>query len=679
MTLSTDQLRQKIEQLRALLNQYRHEYYVLDTPTIPDHDYDQLWQQLQALEQAYPEWARPDSPTQHVGASPLPTFAPVKHRSPMLSLSNAFEAQHITDFDRRLRTRLEVDLIEYVAEVKIDGLAISLCYEQGQLIQAATRGDGSQGENVTANVKTISCIPQQLKGKNIPRFLEVRGEVFMTRQGLVELNQKQAQAQERIFANPRNAAASSLRQLDAHITAQRPLLFTAYVVAEMDGITPILSHYELLQQLAQFGLPISSYSEKVTGVSGCLAYYEKIKTLRDQLPFDIDGVVYKVNDLAQQQLAGFVARAPRWAIAHKLPPQEVATTVLAIDSQVGRTGAITPVAHLQPVSVGGVTVSRATLHNQEEIKRKDIRVGDTVIVRRAGDVIPEIVSVVLAQRPENAQPFVFPAYCPSCGSELTPNDNEDVVIRCRNQFHCPAQLQQSVVHFASRRAMDIAGLGEKLITQLLEKNYIADVADLYQLQIETLTHLERMGKKSAENLIRALEASKQVSLGRFLYALGIRNVGEVTAQQLAERYGTLNALMQADIDSLKSTAGIGEQVAQMIYDFFQEKSNQELLARLKAAQLVACQDQINSSPVATPKAQILVGKTIVLTGVFQQFTRDELTRQLRELGATVSGSVSKKTHYVAVGESAGSKLTKAQELGVTCLNETELLALMGKI
>lgn len=673
-----DSIQQQAQQLRQQLEHYQYEYYVLDAPTVPDSEYDRLFQQLQQLEAQYPELIRPDSPTQRVGATPQAAFAEVVHAVPMLSLGNAFTAEDIQDFDRRARERLNKTPIEYAAELKLDGLAVSLRYEHGQLVQAATRGDGSHGEDVTHNVRTIQSIPLKLRGEQYPPVLEVRGEVFMNHAGFRQLNATQETKGERIFANPRNAAAGSLRQLDAKATASRPLQFFCYGVGEVQGVELPSTHSETLTYLASLGLPVSHDSEIVTSPQGCLDYYQRILAKRDQLPFDIDGVVYKVNRLADQQTLGFVSRAPRWAIAHKLPPQEVLTTVLAIEVQVGRTGALTPVARLAPVDVGGVTVTNATLHNQAEVTRKDVRVGDTVTIRRAGDVIPEVVGVMLERRPADTVPFQLPDRCPVCDSDVVRVEGE-AVARCEGSLKCPAQRKQALQHFASRRAMDIEGLGEKLIEQIVDRGLVNSIADLFTLSHDQWLSLERMGKKSVDKLLAALADSKQTDLPRFLYALGIREVGEATARQLAQHFGNLPALMRADLDTLQTVQDVGPVVAQHIHAFFQQARNQEVIQRLQAVGITWAETEPRSEAVQTvATAQALAGQTFVLTGTLNGLSREQATERLQALGATVSGSVSKKTHYVVAGEKAGSKLTKAQNLGVKVLDEAGLMQLLAE-
>ncbi|MEJ2451559.1 MAG: NAD-dependent DNA ligase LigA [Gammaproteobacteria bacterium] len=662
---------QRAARLREDINHHNYLYYVLDAPEIPDSEYDRLLRELQSLEQAHPELIVPESPTQRVGATPLSEFAEVKHRVPMLSLNNAFDEDEVQGFDRRARERLQVEQISYTAEPKLDGLAISLLYEQGVLVRGATRGDGTTGEDVTQNVRTIDAIPLKLVGKDYPRVLEVRGEVIMSRSGFEKLNAAQRQKGEKSFANPRNAAAGSLRQLDSRITASRPLTFYAYAVGVVeDGALPD-SHLKILAQLRDWGLRTNPEIRHVDGVAGCLAYYHDMERKRDGLDYDIDGVVYKVDDLGQQETLGFVSRAPRWAIAHKFAAQEEMTRLLAIEVQVGRTGALTPVARLEPVFVGGVTVTNATLHNQDEIERKDIRIHDTVIVRRAGDVIPEVVSAVLSKRPKNAKKFVMPTSCPVCGSEVIRLENE-AVARCTGGLFCAAQRKEAIKHFASRRAMDIEGLGEKLVEQLVDQDVIRDVADLYSLSVSQLAELERMGEKSAQNIVDALQHSKATSLPRFLFALGIRQVGESTARTLARHFGSLEAIMQADEDALVAVPDVGPVVAESIAHFFHEPHNQKVITKLRKVGVHWPDIEVMEETVLP-----LAGKTFVLTGTLASMSREEAKEKLQRLGAKVSGSVSKKTDYVVVGETPGSKATKAEQLGVTLLDEQAFLRLLG--
>ncbi|MCP5421160.1 MAG: NAD-dependent DNA ligase LigA [Gammaproteobacteria bacterium] len=667
-------VRQRSAQLREQLDWHNYRYYALDDPQITDAEYDRLLRELQDLEREYPDLVTPDSPTQRVGTTPLGSFIQVRHDLPMLSLDNAFTDQEIHDFDRRVREQLDATAaIQYAAEPKLDGLAVSLRYEDGLLVRGATRGDGSVGEDITHNVRTIPSVPLRLQGGDYPRLLEVRGEVFMPKRGFAELNAQALQRGEKLFANPRNAAAGSLRQLDSRITASRPLEIFCYAVGQVeDGELPDL-HSAILARLKTWGLRVCSELNVVNGAAGCLEYYRAMLDRRDGLPYEIDGVVYKVDRLEQQRSLGFVARAPRWAIAHKFPAQEVLTQVLAIQVQVGRTGALTPVARLEPVSVGGVTVTNATLHNADEIRRKDVRVGDTVFVRRAGDVIPEVVKVLLESRPIDAQAFVMPERCPVCGSQVIRPEGE-AVSRCVGGLICSAQRKEAIRHFASRRALDIEGLGDKLVDQLVEQELIHDPADLYHLDVKTLAKLERMGEKSAAKLAQALDRSRSTTLARFLYALGVRGVGEATAQTLAAHFGTLKALMAADEERLQKIPDIGPVVAAQIHAFFAEAHNQEVIERLQQAGI----RWPDSEPQAQGIGQLpLAQKTFVLTGTLTSMSRDQAKARLQSLGAKVSGSVSAKTSYVVAGSDPGSKRDKARELGVPVLSEAEWLELLA--
>jgi len=669
--MSASGIAQQIESLREQINHHNYLYYVLDAPEIPDAEYDRLLRKLQELEADHPELITPESPTQRVGAEPLKAFLEVAHTVPMLSLSNAFEEQEVLDFDRRVREALEINKVTYAAEPKLDGLAVSLRYENGILVRGSTRGDGYRGEDVTLNVRTIDSIPLKLVGGEYPRVLEVRGEVFMSKQGFADLNEAQRKKNDKAFANPRNAAAGSLRQLDPRITATRPLEFYCYGIGEFDGPALSKQHSGLLQQLKSWGVRVNPESRAVEGAAGCLDYYRKMQQRRESLSYDIDGVVYKVDSIEAQSRLGFVSRAPRWAVAHKFPAEEEMTELLGIDVQVGRTGAITPVARLKPVFVGGVTITNATLHNQDEIERKDVRVGDIVIVRRAGDVIPEVVQPVLSKRKRSARKFKMPHKCPECGSEIVRLEGE-AVARCTGGLYCPAQRREAVKHFVSRRAMDIEGLGEKLVEQLDQLGIIKDVADLYRLQADKLAEIERMGEKSADNIIKALEKSKQTTLPRFLFALGIRQVGEATAQTLARHFGELDALMAADQEALTQVPDVGPVAAESIYTFFRQKHNREVIRKLQNA-------GVNWPHVAVKAGkQPLAGKTFVITGTLPGMTRDEAKAALQELGAKVAGSVSKKTDYVVVGADPGSKAAKAEELGVAMIDEDGLRKLLSQ-
>ena len=674
---SSASIQDRIETLREELRHHSHLYYVLDTPELPDAEYDRLFRELQSLEQDHPEFHDPDSPTQRVGGDASATFTKVKHRVAMLSLDNVFNTEELEAFDRRLRDRLDLDdaaALTFSAEPKLDGLAVSLLYEHGRLVRAATRGDGSTGEDVTANVRTIKSIPLKLIGSRLPEVLEVRGEVFMPRAGFEALNRSALSNDEKTFANPRNAAAGSLRQLDPEITASRPLSMYCYALGQAEGVDEFATHTQALQQLREWGLPVSPETLTVEGVSGCLAFYERILAARDDLPYEIDGVVYKVDDLAQQRALGFVSRAPRWAIAHKFPAQEEMTVVDDVEFQVGRTGALTPVARLQPVFVGGVTVSNATLHNMDEVERKDIRIGDHVIVRRAGDVIPEIVSAITSKRSGDESKIVMPAACPVCGSLVERLEGE-AVARCTGGLICTAQRVEAIKHFVSRKAMNIDGLGEKLVEQFIEQELVATVADIYRLDVDTVAGLERMAEKSASNLIAAIDASRHVELARFIYALGIREVGEATAASLATAYGSMQAVMAADQDSLIEVPDIGPIVAEHIVNFFRQQHNIDVINDLLDADGAG----ITFEKVETATTETaLTGKTVVITGTLSE-SRDVYKQRLIAAGAKVTGSVSASTDYLLAGDKAGSKLAKAEKLGVEVLDEAALDEMLGNI
>ncbi len=662
---------QRAQQLRTEIEHHNYLYYALDAPEIPDATYDQLLRELQALETRYPALITPDSPTQRVGTAPLSAFSQISHRVPMLSLNNAFEAAEVDAFDRRCREGTGQALIEYAVEPKFDGLAISLRYENGVFVQGATRGDGTTGEDVTANLRTIRAIPMRLAGTSLPAVLEVRGEVLMLKADFAALNAQQGARGDKLFANPRNAAAGSLRQLDPRITATRPLHFFAYGVGAVDGWPVPATHAASMQQLADLHLPVARERAVVYGAKGLLDYYQQIGVQRAQLPYDIDGVVYKVNDLALQTRLGFVARAPRFAIAHKFPAEEALSQVLDIDVQVGRTGVLTPVARLAPVFVGGVTVTNATLHNEDEIRRKDVRIGDSVSVRRAGDVIPEVVAVVLSRRPVDAREFVMPTTCPVCGSHVERLPDE-AASRCTGGLFCPAQRKQALRHFASRRAMDIDGLGEKLIDQMIDSGLVHSPADLYRLGVLSLANLDRMAEKSAQNLLVAIEHSKHTTLARFIYALGIRNVGEQTAKDLARYFGNLDALMTADEAALQRVPDVGPVVASAILQFFAELHNRTVIELLRASGV----HWPEGSAVAQAPATGITGKRFVLTGTLPNLSRDEAKAKIEALGGKVVGSISAKTDYVVVGAEPGSKFIKAQELGLTILDEMALIVLL---
>ncbi len=662
----------RARQLRADIEQHNYQYYALDRPLISDADYDRLFRELQDLEQEYPQLVTPDSPTQRVGAAPSTDFAPVTHRTPMLSLNNAFEDAAVVAFDRRVREALESEHVEYAAEPKLDGLAVSLAYEHGVLKTGATRGDGYTGEDVTANLRTLRAIPLRLRGPHPPAWLEVRGEVLMLKADFEQLNRTQSLQGEKEFANPRNASAGSLRQLDPRITATRRLAFFAYGTGGSD-YGELRRHSHLLDRLAELGFPVTAERAVVTGIAGLLGYYHAIGARRERLPFDIDGVVYKVNDLTAQSTLGFVSRAPRFAIAHKFPAEEATTVVEGIDVQVGRTGALTPVARLKPVFVGGVTVTNATLHNEDEVQRKDIRIGDTVVVRRAGDVIPEVVRSVAVGRAPHARRFVLPAHCPECGSAVQRLADE-AIARCTAGLYCPAQRKQALLHFASRRAMDIEGLGEKLVEQLVDKSIVRTPADLYKVKFEELAALERMAEKSAANLMAAIEKSKQTTLARFIFALGIRNVGESTARDLARCFGSGERLATADAATLQQVPDVGPVVAQSIASFFAEPHNREVIAQLLAAGVSFAATDPRQIETGSP----VYGKTFVLTGTLPHLKRDDAQRSIRDQGGKVSGSVSKQTDYLVAGAEPGNKYDKALELGITILDEASFLKLFER-
>ena len=657
--------------LQTELARLEHAYYVLDQPLVPDAEYDRLYRELLDLEQKHPDWISADSLSQRVGGTPLKVFNEVKHAVPMLSLNNAFEESELINFDRRCRDGLGLESVNYACELKFDGLAISLRYEHGVLVQAATRGDGASGEDVTVNIRTIRAIPLRLTGKKIPDVLEVRGEVFMHRDDFEKMNKYAATLGEKEFANPRNAAAGSLRQLDSKITAKRPLSFFAYGLGAFEPINWLpKTHSQLLDHYVELGLPVCQERRVVSSVEGLNQFYQEIGRKRNQLPYEIDGVVYKVNSFSQQNTLGFVSRAPRFAIAHKYPAQEEITTVLGIDVQVGRTGAITPVARLSPVLVGGVTVTNATLHNEDEVRRKDVRVGDTVVVRRAGDVIPEVVSVVLDRRPQHTQPFEIPSRCPICDSHIERLVDE-AIARCSGGLFCAAQRKQALLHFAHRRAMDIEGLGDKIVDQLVDLNLVRTPADLYRLGFSALANLERMGDKSADNLIRSIAQSKSTSLPRFIFGLGIRHVGESTAKDLAKYFGTMQALMDAQMEDLLTVNDVGPVVANSIISFMSESHNREVIEQLLASGIeFQVEEQIASVDLS--------GKTFVLTGTLPTMSRDQAMALLEAAGAKVAGSVSQKTSYVVAGSDAGSKLEKANELGISILDEDALMKILGR-
>jgi len=661
--------------LRAALEEHNHAYYVLDAPTVSDTEYDQLYRELEQLETQYPALVTPESPTQRVGGAVATSFAPVRHRVPMLSIRTETDTSPAgaAKFDERMRRELGLGAddppIAYTAELKFDGLAISLRYEQGGLVVAATRGDGEVGEDVTANVRTIRAIPQRLRGK-APPVLEVRGEVYMTRRDFATLNARQVTAGLKAYINPRNTAAGAVRQLDPRMTAGRPLRFFAYGIGETQGWALPATQSALLDALHGFGLPVNADRRVARGADELMAFYAGVAERRIQLPFEIDGVVYKVDALELQQRLGFVTREPRWAVAHKFPAEEMLTQVLGIDVQVGRTGAITPVARLQPVFVGGVTVTNATLHNEDEIRRKDVRIGDTVVVRRAGDVIPEVVRVVLEQRPLRTRNFDMPTRCPECGSAIVREEGE-AIARCSGGLVCPAQRKQALLHFASRRAMDIEGLGDKLVDQLVDADIVHTPADLYRLGVAALVELERMAEKSAANVVAAIERSRNTTLARFIFALGIRHVGETTARDLARHFGGLDALIDADERALLEVPDVGGVLAQSILQFFREPHNREVIAQLRSAGV----HWPDSVPQRKPAGR-LAGITFVLTGTLPTMSRDDAKEAIEAQGGKVAGSVSKKTQYLVAGADAGSKLDRARELGVRIIDETGLKELI---
>ncbi len=670
--LTHEEARREAERLRREIEHHNYLYYVLDAPEIPDAEYDRLLRRLQEIEARFPDLVTPDSPTQRVGAAPRTEFGEVRHRVPMLSLNNAFSDEEVRAWDQRCRETLGVERILYHVEPKFDGLAISIVYENGVYAQAATRGDGTVGEDVTENVRTIRSVPLRLRGGDVPPLLEVRGEVYMPKQGFEEWNRRARARGEKPFVNPRNAAAGSVRQLDPRVTAERPLEMVFYALGEVQGWTPPRRHSQVLEQFRAWGLRVCRENRVVEGAEACLDYHRRMLERRPELPFEIDGVVYKVDRLDWQERLGFVARAPRWAIAHKFPAEEEMTRLLDVQWSVGRTGALTPVAVLEPVFVGGVTVSHATLHNMDEIERKDVRIGDWVIVRRAGDVIPEIVQVVRSRRPPDARRIELPQTCPVCGSKVVRPPGE-AIARCTGGLYCPAQRKEAIRHFASRRAMDIEGLGEKLVDQLVDKGLVRDVSDLYHLSVEQVAALERMGEKSARNLIEAIERSKHTTLERFVYALGIREVGEATAKALARHFGSLEALMDADEETLQQVPDVGPVVARNIVDFFSEPHNREVIRRLLEAGVHWQQ----TGPQAAGERP-LAGQTYVLTGALASMTREQARERLEALGAKVSGSVSRRTTAVIAGENPGSKYDKARSLGVPILDEAAFLELLRR-
>ncbi|HIF5650273.1 NAD-dependent DNA ligase LigA [Vibrio parahaemolyticus] len=669
----SESVHQRLEELKESLHYHAVRYYVEDNPEIPDAEYDRLMRELLEIEAQHPDLVTVDSPSQRVGGKPLSEFSQVTHEVPMLSLDNAFDDSELDSFHKRAQDRIGGESIkQYCCEPKLDGLAVSLLYENGILVQAATRGDGTTGENITENVRTINAIPLKLRGDDWPARLEVRGEVFMPKAGFEKLNELARQKGEKVFVNPRNAAAGSLRQLDSRITASRPLSFYAYSVGVVQGADLAASHYERFLQIKSWGLPMCPETKRVDSLADVKTYYQDILQRRDALPYEIDGVVIKIDDIAVQERLGFVARAPRWAIAYKFPAQEEITTLNEVEFQVGRTGAITPVAKLEPVFVGGVTVSNATLHNADEIERLQVKIGDQVVIRRAGDVIPQVVSVIKERRPETARDIIFPTQCPVCGSHVERIEGE-AVTRCTGGLVCQAQRKQALKHFVSRKALDVDGLGDKVIEQLVDREMVETPADLFKLSAGVLTVLERMGPKSAQNIVNALEKSKLTTLPRFLYSLGIREVGEATAANLAQHFKSLEAIQAATEEQLIAVQDIGVVVAKHITTFFEEEKNQAVVQDLLV-------QGIHWPEVSAPEqgaAMPLEGKTVVLTGTLSQLGRTEAKEALQSLGAKVTGSVSKKTDILFAGENAGSKLTKAQELGIEIKTEQDLLELIN--
>jgi len=670
MKANKENIKDKIQELIEKISAFDYQYYVLDNPSISDFEYDKIFRSLVDLENENPELIRPDSPSQRVGGKALDAFESVIHRQAMLSLNNAFDEDELIAFDKRIKDDIGIDEVEYAVEPKFDGLAITLTYENGIFVQGATRGDGYTGENVTHNLKTIRSIPTKLNYIHPPKLLEVRGEVLMLKKDFELLNQKQESLGEKQFANPRNAAAGSLRQLDPRITATRPLTFFSYGLGVCEPNLNLKTHTQTIQLLKQFNLPISDLSTSVKGVKGLQSFYDKVSKLRNALAYDIDGVVYKVNSFNYQNELGFLSRAPRWAIAHKFPAEEALTEILDINVQVGRTGAITPVARLKPVFVGGVTVTNATLHNEDEMTRKDVHIGDIVSVRRAGDVIPEIVRVLINKRPKTIKKFRMPTECPECGSALVRIDDE-AIIRCSGGLVCPAQQKQSIIHFASRKAMDIEGLGDKSVEQLVTVGLIHELPDIFKLKLEQLINLDRMAEKSSRNLLDAIEKSKSTSLPRFIYALGIRNVGESTAKDLAGFYGDLDEIMKQTEESLQIVPDIGPTVAKSISDFFRQTKSREVINSLIGLGVHWPKYDIKKS-----SSGIFATKTFVLTGTLPSMSREEAKSIIEMNGGKVVGSVSKKTDYVVAGSDAGSKLTTAQELGLKIISQQELLKLI---
>lgn len=672
MALIPKKILEEYKNLVAELNQHNHRYYVLDNPSVPDSEYDRQMRKLQDMEVSHPDIATEDSPTQRVGGMALQSFSQIKHGLPMLSLDNAFSDAELQDFERKVKDRLnQTTDIEYVCEPKLDGAAVSILYRDGVLVYGATRGDGNVGEDITANVRTIKSVPLKLQGGNIPHLLEVRGEIYLPKVGFDALNEAARAVGGKSFVNPRNAAAGSLRQLDSKVTASRPLEMCAYSVGQYQAESTPTTHQDMLQALCGWGFKLNDYVETVTGVDACADYYQRLAKRRNKLPYDIDGIVYKVNELALQERLGFVAKAPRWAIARKFPAQEEMTQLLGVEFQVGRTGAITPVARLDPVFVGGVTVSNATLHNRDEIERLGVRIGDVVIIRRAGDVIPQIAKVVLEKRPLDAEVIVFPERCPVCQSSVQRNTGE-AVARCSGGLFCGAQIKEAIKHFASRKAMDIDGLGDKLVELMVDKAIIFSVADLYELDESRLVGLERMAEKSVANLVAAIDVSKETTLAKFLYALGIREVGEATAQTLANNFGAIEMIAQSSVEELLEIDDIGPVVARHIANFFRNPDNLSIIEALRNAGVKWPDIDLSSQG-----AQLLKGQTWVLTGGMQIMSRAEAKDALQALGAKVASSVSAKTSQVVAGPGAGSKLTKAENLGIAVMDEAELMAFLS--
>lgn len=665
------EVKKQINYLKSVIQEHDHCYYVLDDPKISDHEYDNLLRKLKEIEEAYPECITPDSPTQRVGGSPISEFNQIQHTKPMLSLGNAFGVDELKAFNKRINDTLDTQDVEFNAELKFDGLAVTIFYEKGIMKYAATRGDGNIGEDVTHNIKTIKTIPLKLHGESHPQIFEVRGEVLMDKNDFKELNKSQINLSQKTFANPRNAAAGSLRQLDPKITARRKLKFFAYSLGQIDQSIEFKNHTDILNYINNVGIPISSYAEKVKGIEQMQNFYERVLKKRNDLPFDIDGIVYKVNSIKNQENLGYVSKAPRWAIAYKFPAEEAETIVNDINVQVGRTGVITPVARLQPVFVSGVTVTNATLHNEDEMLRKDIRIGDSVVVRRAGDVVPEVVRVIKEKRPLHAKVFEMPQNCPICKSIVIRIDGE-AAQRCTGQLKCEAQVKQAISHYVSRKAMNIDGLGSKIIDHFYEKGMIKNISDIYQLDYNQIQKMEGFGEKSAENLKEAIELSKQTTLAKFIYALGIRNVGEATSKDLARQLGTLGNLMKASIDDFLEIKDVGPVVAESLHQFFQEDENQIILNEILRHGVKWDDQALNVF-----KDQKLNQQTFVITGTLENFSRDQIKDLIETNGGKVSGSVSKKTSFLIIGDNPGSKAEKAEELGVDIINEKQLLELLN--